>query len=170
VSLRVSVPKGSNAPAGLHVFVIRATSRDDPSEVAALPVRINVAASGAAATSMALEPQRINGRKGLYAVKIFNAGNSPVPLVLTATDPEEALYYTFGTPKEQPIAEARAEPYKPVELGASGLQGPGILKDEIEVPPGTAVRGANPGEASASGVEREGAPLPVPGGHQPPRR
>jgi hypothetical protein len=85
----------SPAPAGLYEFSVQVSSSDDPAVREVVPLALNLTAIGEA--TLLLRPQRVKGRKGLFEVTLSNTANAPVRLVLTATDPEEALHYALGT-------------------------------------------------------------------------
>src|SRR5437762_9689813 len=96
IALRVHPPVDSAALAGNYTFSVIATSVDNPTEQSSADLVLQLSAAGGIV--LGLEPQRASGRKGLYNIVLQNSANRPLNLVLSATDPEEALRYIFGTP------------------------------------------------------------------------
>ncbi len=139
-------PQGTQALAGAHGFSLIATSRDNPAVRAVASGMVTLAAvGGAGAISLDLEPKRVRGRKGAYAITLANAGNAALPLVLLATDPEEALSYTFGTSRpaseaQTPQAQGSASgASQPVVMGNRVASANGSIEHELEIPPGAAI-------------------------------
>ncbi len=140
----------SPAPAGLYEFTVQASSSDDPAVREVVPLALNLTAIGEA--TLLLRPQRVKGRKGLFEVVLSNTANAPVRLVLTATDPEEALHYALGT------AHAHTRNLRALTLTETG--GAREAGEEGEEGEGEELRGARAQASTDFGrVEAQGAGL-----------
>ena len=156
VTLSIHPPAGGMSTlAGLHPYTIMAISRDNPTEQAIEQGTISIASSGG--LSLALGPKRVSGRRGLYGAVVTNHSNSPRQFVLTATDPEEALHYSLGTPQERVPLEGEQTTVPPsprlpgTTYGVEGppvdtppygntlVQAPRVLEHEMELAPGASV-------------------------------
>ncbi|HYP21404.1 MAG TPA: hypothetical protein VEY08_15130 [Chloroflexia bacterium] len=146
ILLRLHPPRGTYA--GPYPFTILATSRDNPLESSTVGATLNMAAEGGAA--LGIEPKRIKGKTGLFAIALTNGANTPRSVVLSVTDPEEALRYTLGTPTVQQaeagdaasLADAGVSPStppiaRPTLLGETTAQGEKFVEHELEVPAGS---------------------------------
>ena len=150
VTLRVHPPAGVGAVAGAYPLTISAVSRDNPTESAVVGAAVVLAAVGAGDLALDIQPRRIVARRGLFTIVVTNAANVPRPLVLSATDPEEALHYALGAPE---VHSLRALTGEEPEMGGAGApregkpqlaqveaQGAGVVEHELEVPPATMLR------------------------------
>jgi plastocyanin len=138
VQLRLHLPRGTYA--GPYPFTILATSRDNPLESSTVGATVNLAAEGGAA--LGIEPKRIKGRAGLFAIAFTNGANTPRRVMLSVTDPDEALRYTLGTPNVQQAAAGNASSgvavsARPTLLGKTTAQGDKFVEHELEVPAGS---------------------------------
>ena len=146
--LHLPAPSLAATPAGLHPFVLQALSQDAPTERQTVQLAVYIRAVGD--LILLLHPQRVVGRRGVYEVVLTNAANVPRPLVLSATDPEEALHYALGAPE---VHSLRALTGEEPEMGGAGApregkpqlaqveaQGAGVVEHELEVPPATMLR------------------------------
>lgn len=140
-------PPAQGALAGAYQVIVMAVSRDDPNEQASAAIMLAVGATGS--ISLDMQPGRVVAHEGLYAIALTNLGNSPVPVVLEASDPDEALRYTLGTPRTEPLdlgtgpegastAPIRSAP-SVVELGTITKKQAGRLEYELDVPPSSYV-------------------------------
>ena len=130
-------PPAVRAIAGTYSFRVVATSDDDPTVRSEAEVVLNLAATGGAA--LEIEPRRVLGRKGLYAVTIANSSNRVMPLVLSVTDPDEALQYMLGTvdvSRRTEATQAMPATPEPVAFGDTTAQGAGRVEYELDVPAG----------------------------------
>ncbi|HYO50747.1 MAG TPA: hypothetical protein VEW94_12925, partial [Chloroflexia bacterium] len=142
IQLQLHPPRGTYA--GPYPFTILATSRDNPLESSTVGATLNLAAEGGAA--LGIEPKRIKGRMGLFAIALTNGANTPRNVILSVTDPEEALRYTLGTPTVQQAEDAGAaanpdpaapRAARPTLLGDTTAQGEKFVEHELEVPAGS---------------------------------
>lgn len=136
VILTLRPPKGGGALAGGYSFSVLAVSQDNPLESASEVVTILLSATGG--LTLGLEPARIVGREGLYALILTNAGNSEVSTVLEASDPDEGMRYTLGTPKTLPVQDVDKSAPRP-PLGKAEVMREGRIEHELEVPVGSVV-------------------------------
>ncbi len=138
--LRLQTPPGAGIFAGDYEFRVVATSADDPNEVATEQGVLHVLAAGG--LSLALEPQRVAGRRGLFELTITNDGNAAAPTVIELTDAEEALRYALGTPVVRSAElrdDAGGDERSETVMGETLAGGDGSLQHEIEVPAGGSV-------------------------------
>src|SRR5688572_12937062 len=149
VAMRIHPPQaGMSTLAGHHVFTVMVISRDNPAEQATGQGTISIASAGGLA--LALEPKRITGRRGLYGATITNNSNSPRQFVLVATDPEEALQYSFGTPQtferlhgsdaaSQSTIRSSESGIAPAPYGKTTAKASRMIEGEFELAPGATV-------------------------------
>jgi subtilisin-like proprotein convertase family protein len=149
IVMNVHPPRGGMSTlAGHHVFTIMAMSRDNPTEQATGQGTISIASAGGLA--LALEPQRITGRRGLFGATVTNNSNSQRQFVLTTTDPEEALQYSFGTPQTfEPLAGADNQGQStirsaelgiaPAAYGKTTAKASRMLEQEFELASGASI-------------------------------
>jgi uncharacterized membrane protein YgcG len=145
VVLRVMPPHDSAALAGNYPFTITATSVDDPTQRSTADLTLHLSAAGGVA--LELKPQRASGRKHVFGVVISNTANQPVTLVVSATDPEEALRYAFGTPTirtrewaeksekdlaSEPQATQAVQPSQPQAAQPTQATGAGAGAEQVE--------------------------------------
>ncbi|HYP19909.1 MAG TPA: choice-of-anchor L domain-containing protein, partial [Chloroflexia bacterium] len=139
IQLQLHPPRGTYA--GPYPFTILATSRDNPLESSTVGATLNLSAEGGAA--LGIEPKRIKGKTGLFAIALTNGANTPRSMILSVTDPEEALRYTLGTPTVQQAevgdASNNLDPTvpraaRPTMLGETTAQGEKFVEHELEVP------------------------------------
>jgi hypothetical protein len=105
-TLQIHPPPQATALAGDYAFELVAISRDDPTEVARLPLRLWLAAAGD--ISLDIEPQRIVARRGTFRLVVDNESNRARPVVLRPSDPDALLIFSFGPAVATPLAEATA--------------------------------------------------------------
>ncbi|HYP19910.1 MAG TPA: hypothetical protein VEY08_07530 [Chloroflexia bacterium] len=132
VTLRVNPRSG--VMSGVYPFNVLVSSQDNPGEQTMVGITLAIASAGELALD--LQPKKVHGRKGLFAVMVGNPGNAPRTVVIGVTDREEALNYSLGTPV---IEEGAVEkpPSAPV-FGKAVAQGQGVVEYELEVPAGGA--------------------------------
>ncbi len=183
VTLEIHPPQAGTRPlAGFYPFTVMVISRDNPTAQATGQGMINLSAAGGLALD--LQPRTISGRQGLYAITLSNASNAPRTTVLALSDPEEALQFTLGTPgiREGEVAQADvfAAPttsgytngsyVTPPPFGEVTARGKGVLEHEIELARILYYCDPCQGQASQTGVDGQGASLPIQCGRAPPRR
>jgi hypothetical protein len=132
VTLRVNPRPG--VMSGVYPFNVLVSSQDNPGEQSVAGLTLVMASAGELALD--LQPKKVRGRKGLFAVMVGNPGNAPRTVVMGVTDREEALSYSLGTPVLEESAVDKP-PGAPV-FGKAVAQGRGVVEYELEVPAGGA--------------------------------
>jgi hypothetical protein len=132
VTLRVNPRSGLMS--GVYPFNVLISSQDNPGEQTMEGITLVMASAGELALD--LQPKKVRGRKGLFAVMVGNPGNAPRTVVMGVTDREEALNYSLGTPVFEEGAVEKP-PGAPV-FGKAVVQGKGVVEHELEVPAGGA--------------------------------
>ncbi|MDQ3928613.1 MAG: hypothetical protein M3328_05630, partial [Chloroflexota bacterium] len=133
VLLQVQLPHSNTKPPGSYLFQLSAISRDDSLQSAGIELTVSVAGAGPMGMALGIEPERVRGRRGLYAVTLHNSANFARSTVLEVTDAEEALSYALGTPELRPTPVA--EPYRLASVGQPVAERDGRIEYEVEVPP-----------------------------------
>jgi hypothetical protein len=169
IVLRVQPLAGTVTSAGSYPFSVRVTSGDNPADHAIQTVTLNILATGG--LQVGLLPEKVRGREATFTFTVLNTGNSPRKVILVATDAEEALRYSLGAPVISPLEEESKGPPDPsalLQLGSVHSRADGILEQEIEVPPGSAMRmpvAVKPRKAIWTGIEHS---FPIRVGTHPP--
>ncbi len=97
VKITIHPPKTAETKAGSYPFTVKAVSGADPQEFTAAEASLAVRTFAGLGAEMS--PTRVVGRSGTYIITLNNQGNADVTQSFEASDPEEALSYTFK-PKE----------------------------------------------------------------------
>jgi hypothetical protein len=105
-TLQIHPPPHAAALAGDYAFELVAVSRDDPTEIVKVPLRLWLIAAGD--ISLDMEPQRIVARKGTFRLMVDNESNRVRQVVLRPSDPDALLEFAFGPAEAVPLAEATA--------------------------------------------------------------
>lgn len=114
VNLQIHPPPGV-ALAGTYAFQLLATSIDSPTDFATANIILTVSAESE--LDVVLEPQRVVGRKGAFALTITNEGNVKRDVVLRPSDADEKLAFVFGEVNSTPIPKGgrRTDPNAPTQ-------------------------------------------------------
>ena len=92
--IQLHPPAGAEAQAGKYDFVVRVTSRENPTERTSVPATLQVLS--VLAFELGLSPQRTStAKEGVFQVRLANPSNVDLTVELSATDPEEACVYRF---------------------------------------------------------------------------
>jgi len=97
VKITIHPPKTAETKAGSYPFTVKAVSGANPEEFTAAEASLTVHTFAGLGAEMS--PTRVVGRSGTYIITLNNQGNADVTQSFEASDPEEALSYTFK-PKE----------------------------------------------------------------------
>jgi uncharacterized membrane protein len=85
---------GSEAQAGKHDFMVRVTSRQNPTERTSVPAILEVLPT--LSLEVELAPQRATStRDGVFQVRLGNPSNVDLTVALSAMDAEEGCLYRF---------------------------------------------------------------------------
>jgi hypothetical protein len=94
-SLSITIPEAF--PAGEHLLPIEVVSSTDPTDVATVDVRLDVAVDDD--VEITAKPRTLTGKsRGEFEVLLTNRGNRPIDLTLVASDTEFALRHEFEPP------------------------------------------------------------------------
>lgn len=103
VSLTIRPPRLPQTRAGRHALTVRVVSRDEPGQVAELPVTLTVGAYREFTSE--LHPSSVQAGKQA-AVQLHNRGNIPANFEIQALDPADEMEFT---PAQQTVAVAPGE-------------------------------------------------------------
>ncbi|HKZ51351.1 MAG TPA: hypothetical protein VJ256_06285, partial [Dehalococcoidia bacterium] len=103
--LELHPPRGAEARAETYPFRLVVASRQSPGETTVVEGTLTVHPFGA--LILALEPERARGRAARYRLLLRNPGNAPRHVMLSASDPEEALEFR-DLPSQAVVVDAGA--------------------------------------------------------------
>ena len=140
--LSFTPPRAYETPAGPAMFVVRATSREDPD--------VHETAAGVLVVGPYLEvdtmlvPQTSRGKRGAeHQINVRNRGNAPIQAALAARDPDDELAFGLDPtlvsipPGEVAVSRVSVSPRKRLWMGAPRLRS---FVVDGDVGHGTAIR------------------------------
>ncbi|MCP3993669.1 MAG: PASTA domain-containing protein [bacterium] len=108
LTLSIALPETAHLVAGEHVVGIRVASLSNPAESAVEEIRLDVGVQSDLA--FAMEPSQLRATRSARAnLRIDNAGNRPVGLEFSGTDPEMVMGFTFAPPQLEVPAFAESD-------------------------------------------------------------
>lgn len=93
VRITIHPPKSTETKAGTYPFTVKAVSSTETQEFTGVEASLQVRTF--AELSVDMSPMRVVGTSGTYTITLNNQGNAEITRDFEASDPEEALAYTF---------------------------------------------------------------------------
>jgi len=134
--LIIHPPQGSGTKAGTYPFTVTALSRADPSQSSRADGVLQV--GSVASFEAQINPTKLTGRRGKYALTLKNGGNADIEVELSAEDAEDGCGFRFSPKVAHIAAGQKATVDLKVRPRRSSIAGPRKYFDfQVKAAPNT---------------------------------